>query len=78
MSWLFAFVFWFSLIYATYAGGNAIGNWIALVALFLWMRSRRAAMRSTPATAATQQQASAQSTQTGATSSRQASVRRWR
>ena len=38
---LLAFVFWFSLLFGTYITGNGIGNWIALLALVLMLRSRR-------------------------------------
>jgi len=38
---LLAFVFWFSLLFGTYVASNGIGNWIALLAVVLMLRSRR-------------------------------------
>ena len=40
---VFVFAFWFSLLFGTAITGNAIGNWIALIALFLLIWSRRRA-----------------------------------
>ena len=36
-------IFWLSLLYGTYVTGNGLGNWIALAALLLMLRSRRRA-----------------------------------
>jgi hypothetical protein len=48
MYWLLAFVFWFSLLFGTHVTGNGVGNWIALAALVLFIRSRRRARRADP------------------------------
>ena len=41
MFWVFAFIFWFSLLFGTYMTGNTIGNWIALFGLVLFIRWHR-------------------------------------
>ena len=38
---VFVAIFWFSLLFGTYVTGNGLGNWIALLALVLMVRSRR-------------------------------------
>jgi hypothetical protein len=54
MFWMLAIVFWFILVLGTHVTGNAAGNWIALAALFLMVRSRRRAARQTASVAAAQ------------------------
>jgi len=85
---LLAFVFWFSLLFGTYVTGNGVGNWIALLALFLMLRSRRRNAQqpaaATPATARATTSPNAQRTQPalepGANRTRasQTPSRRWR
>jgi len=85
---LLAFVFWFSLLFGTYVTGNGIGNWIALLALFLMLRSRRRNAQqpaaATPAPARATTSPNAQRTQPASepaangTSASQTPSRRWR